>query len=115
VNLTQLLTFREVREPGGETLQCPHFRCATCGEPISDPHAVVVRLPAGNGPWPTGEIVAVHRSGECDLYPDQPWELLEDFLAYLTFNSRVPASELLGLLAAVEDREAEEARDGEAA
>lgn len=121
MNLTQLLTFREVRDRAGDTLHCPHFRCVTCGEPVDDPEAFVVRLPATGTGQASGEIVVVHRTDECDVYDGRPWEVLEDFLAYLIFNSRVSSGQLRALLVAVEEDEQEDeererdARDGEAA
>jgi hypothetical protein len=99
-----LLVFE--REPiDGDVLLCPHFRCVTCGRPITDPRAIVVK-PYGEDFRPTGAFFVAHR-GACDTFGGGGWDHLDTFLCFLVFNSRVNADTLRELLRAVEAREAE--------
>jgi hypothetical protein len=89
----------------GDVLLCPHFRCVTCGKPITDPDAIVVKPYGDHGP--DGTFLVAH-IGECDRFRGSGWDHLDDFLCHLFFNSRIDAYRLRRLLEAVEEREAQE-------
>lgn len=67
-------------------LLCPFFRCATCGERITEAQNAIAVIGRDDHYRYTGEIMAVHK-GDCDRYPGEPWRPLDELLSQLAFNS----------------------------
>ena len=91
-----------------ETLLCPYFRCATCGEPITDGDEAIAVMQRGEDGCYTGEVAVVHKYA-CDRFDGMPWRPLAELIVQLAYNSGVSTERLRGLLAAVEVREDDDA------
>jgi hypothetical protein len=81
------LTF-EYEPTNDDVLICPHFRCATCGEKITDARAVVTFETDNHRR--TGNI-SVRHQGACDRLGGRavPWQSLAQLLQNLCRNSAV--------------------------
>jgi hypothetical protein len=82
-----------------DDLDCPHFRCAGCGEAITGPANAVFERDAQL--HRSGRLAVYHKR-TCDPRHIAPWQELHHLIINLAVNSGVPPSRLRDAAAYIE-------------